>query len=190
MTYGRQLGFAEASVRITLRLSGVASLERTTELTETVAPHVTSAVDEEGHDHSNCELCGDSYPTVQKLRRKISPVFPNHRVEFWVELKSSKLTDISQRLEYRAAEIVSEIHFPCESVAETKVNYKISNPFSFGYSNHQLLQRRDALQRLALLRPLPVFREFQLVQLIPLKNVSERSPRRTRLSRFRLLSLQ
>jgi hypothetical protein len=105
------------------------------------APHLLySLPNEESHVHPNGWLCGDPHAAVQKLWREIGAVLPYDGVELWVQLKCSKHIDIPQGLKNRTVELVTEVYFALETIAETETNDVIPYPFGFCNSAHHLLQ--------------------------------------------------
>jgi hypothetical protein len=85
---------------------------------------------------------------------------------------------VAEGFKHRTIELITKVYIALETVVEAEVNDKVSNPLGFCNSDHRLLQGWDRVQRLALLRAFPILREFYLVQLIPLKHVTERSTRK------------
>jgi hypothetical protein len=57
----------------TLRLSGVASLEKTTQPNESFSGRLNSVADEEGHDHSNRWLYDELIFALAQTRLVLSP---------------------------------------------------------------------------------------------------------------------
>jgi hypothetical protein len=85
-----------------------------------------------------------------------------------MQLEGSEDRDVTQGLEDRTVELVTKVYVTFETVVEPEVNDEVSNPLGFGNSDHCLLQWRDRVRRLALLRALRC--EFRFVQLIPFKH--------------------
>lgn len=98
--------------------------------------HCTEPDEESGHVHSNRELCGDSHTAVQEFRCEIRAVLPYDRVQLGVQFERSEHLNVAQWLEHGALELVTEIYFTFETIAETEMDYKVSNPPCFGNSDH------------------------------------------------------
>jgi hypothetical protein len=99
--------------------------------------HLSSALTRGvGHVRSIWLLCGHRDSAVEKLRRKIGSVWPNHCVKLWMYAESLKDFDVPQWLEYRPIEFVFQINIAFRSVAKPEVKDMLPKPFGPCYSNH------------------------------------------------------
>jgi len=72
-------------------------------------------------------LGGDSQRRAKKFGSEVCAVRPDQCPKLWVHLKLEKEVVVLQRLKYRTVDLVGEIDFAFDSVAETKPEYITSD---------------------------------------------------------------